>query len=96
MSKCKQFGTRSGPTKCPNCATLIVFLKEFFEKVNFEKKLADDNKSMKISLHAEILIDKVYSDHPYANVQADPNSAFLTYVQRVLSWCFESYIIVLF
>ena len=27
--------------------TLIVFLKELFEKVNFEKKYADDNKSMK-------------------------------------------------
>ena len=41
---CKQFGPRSGPTECrpdlnPNRLTLslIVFLKDFFEKVNFEK-----------------------------------------------------------
>ena len=27
--------------------TLLVFLKEFFEKVDFEKKTADNNKSMK-------------------------------------------------
>ena len=27
--------------------TLIVFLNEFFENVNFQKKSADDNKSMK-------------------------------------------------
>ena len=27
--------------------TLIVFLKDFFEKVNFEIKSADDNKSTK-------------------------------------------------
>ena len=25
---------------------IILFLKEFFEKINFEKKSADDNKSM--------------------------------------------------
>ena len=31
----KQFGSRSGPTKL--FATLMVILKEFFEKVNFEK-----------------------------------------------------------
>ena len=34
-----------GPDLDPNHLTLIVFLKEFFEKVNFEKKL--DNKTMK-------------------------------------------------
>ena len=39
----KQFEPRSGPTKCPAWSgsklfdTLIVFLKEFFEKVDFEK-----------------------------------------------------------
>ena len=50
---CKQFAPRSGPTEVgldldPNCLdTLVVFLKEFFEKVNYEKKFADDNKSMK-------------------------------------------------
>ena len=27
--------------------TLIVFLNDLFQKVNFEKKTADDNKSMK-------------------------------------------------
>ena len=30
-----------------------MFLKEFFEKVNFEKKSSDDNKSMKITQHAK-------------------------------------------
>ena len=40
---CKQFGSRPGPTFCRSWSgailfdTLIVFLKEFFEKVNFEK-----------------------------------------------------------
>ena len=40
---CKQFGPRSGPTKRRAWSgsklfdTLIVFLKEFFEIVNFEK-----------------------------------------------------------
>ena len=43
---CKQFGPRSGPNKAqqnvrsdldPNCLTLMVFLKEFFKKVDFEK-----------------------------------------------------------
>ena len=40
---CKQFGPRSGPTECWSFAgtklfdTLIVFLKEFFEKVDVEK-----------------------------------------------------------
>ena len=39
---CKQFGPRPGP-ECWSCSgsklfdTLIVFLKEFFEKVNFKK-----------------------------------------------------------
>ena len=31
----------------PNLLTLILFLKEFFEKVNFAKRLLEDNKSMK-------------------------------------------------
>ena len=41
---CKQFGPRSGPTACRSSSgsklfdTLQVFLKEFFEKVNFEKE----------------------------------------------------------
>ena len=41
---CKQFGRISGPKLF---YTLIVFLKYFFEKVNFEKCHKDDNKSMK-------------------------------------------------
>ena len=49
---CKEFGSSQdrhfvGPDLGPNHLTLIVFLKEFFEKVNFEKRSADDNKSMK-------------------------------------------------
>ena len=32
--------------------TLIVFLTEFFQKSNFEKKSTNDYKSMKITLHA--------------------------------------------
>ena len=31
----------------PNHLTLMVFLKEFFEKLNFEKQSADDKTSMK-------------------------------------------------
>ena len=48
---CKEFGPRSGPTECQSLPeskhsnTVIVFLKEFFEKVNFEKS-ADDSKRM--------------------------------------------------
>ena len=43
---CKQIGPRSGqtnvrPARDPICLTLR-FLKEFFEKVKFEKKIADD------------------------------------------------------
>ena len=40
---CKQFVSRPGPTKCRASSgfklfdTLIVFMKEFFEKVDFEK-----------------------------------------------------------
>ena len=37
---CKQFGHRSGPTLGPdldpNCLTVMVFLNEIFEKVDFE------------------------------------------------------------
>ena len=36
-----------GPDLDPNYLTFIVFLKEFFEKVEFGKKSADHNKSMK-------------------------------------------------
>ena len=37
----------SGLIRYPNCSiTLKVFLNKFFEKVDFEKKPADNNKSM--------------------------------------------------
>ena len=43
---CKQFDPNQvrhvvGPDLDPNCMTLMLFLKEFFEKVGFEKKSAD-------------------------------------------------------
>ena len=34
--------------------TLIMFLKDFLEKVNFKKKSADNNESMKFTQHAKI------------------------------------------
>ena len=55
---CKQFVPRPGPTKCPACSgsklfdTRMVFPKEYFEKVDFDKNSADDKKSWKISQHA--------------------------------------------
>ena len=51
---CKQFGPRPGPTECRSCSgsklfdTLIVFLKEFFEKVNFEKISRQHQKHEKL------------------------------------------------
>ena len=51
-NRCKKFGPRSGPTECRSWSgsklfdTWIVYLKEFFENINFEKEGADD-KSMK-------------------------------------------------
>ena len=52
---CKQFGTRSGLTKCRAWSgsklfdsLVLVFLEEFFEKVDFEKKSADVKKAWKI------------------------------------------------
>ena len=51
---CKQFGPRSGPTECRSRSgpkqldTLMVFLKVFFEKVNFEiSEQTTDFKRMK-------------------------------------------------
>ena len=47
---CKQFGPRSGLTEYPVgsrsklLVTLIVFLRKYFEEVNFEKKSVDDDK----------------------------------------------------
>ena len=51
---CKQYGPRSGQTKCRACSgsklfdTQMVFLKEFFEKDDFEK-ISRRQKSIKIS-----------------------------------------------
>ena len=42
-----------GPDLDPNCLTLMVFRKEFFEEVNFRKKSIDDKKASKITLHAK-------------------------------------------
>ena len=36
-----------GPNLDPNCLTLMIFSKEYFAEVDFEKKPAEDNKSMK-------------------------------------------------
>ena len=50
---CEQFGPRSGPTKrlaWSGSTDARYFLKEFFEKVNFEKKSADYRKIMKNNL----------------------------------------------
>ena len=51
---CKQFGPRSGPTKCQSLSgskpfdTLIVFLNFFMKRFFFlKKKSTDDNKSKK-------------------------------------------------
>ena len=44
---CKQFGTRSGPTKLFD--TLMVFWNEFFKKVNFEKEIQQNSKTFKIT-----------------------------------------------
>ena len=47
---CKQFGPRSGPTEhwarsgSKLFDTLMVFLKEFFEKIDFGKKISADDK----------------------------------------------------
>ena len=47
---CKQLGPKSGPTEHPAGSgskvfdTLIVFLKEFLEKSDFEKKSVDNKK----------------------------------------------------
>ena len=50
----KQFGPRSGPANRRACSgsklfdILMVFLKEFFQKVNNEKKSAEDKKNEKL------------------------------------------------
>ena len=50
---CKQFGSRSGPTECPSdldadCLSLMLLLKEFFEKVDFENNLQTTNNPEKL------------------------------------------------
>ena len=49
------------PDLDPNCMTLMVFLKELFYKVDFEKKSADDNKSMKNYPVGKMLMILVYA-----------------------------------
>ena len=50
---CKKFGPRSGATQCRAWSgsklfdILMVFLKEFFETVDFEKKQQTTKKGMK-------------------------------------------------
>ena len=56
---CKQFGTRSEGTKHQAWSgsklydTLRVFLKYFYEKLDFQKKLADDKKAWKVTQHTK-------------------------------------------
>ena len=73
---CKQFVSRSGLTNCrarsgsKQFDTLMVSLKEFFEKVNFEKKSADDKKAEKLPSRQRVKkqkqkwvkIDQVYKE----------------------------------
>ena len=52
----EQFGPRSSPTKHQpdldqDCLTLMIFTKEFFIKVNFEK-ISRQEKACKITHHA--------------------------------------------
>ena len=64
-SLCKQFGPRSGPTKCPAWSgsklngTLMVILKEFFEKVDSEK-ISRRQKSMQNYPGSKELMQYVY------------------------------------
>ena len=56
---CKQFASRSEPTERRSWSgselfyTLIVFLEEFFEKVNFEKSQQMTAKAWKVTQHAK-------------------------------------------
>ena len=58
----KQFGPRSGPTICPAWSrsnlfdTQMVFLKEFLEKVDFEKNQQTTIKSMKNYLSIKLIL----------------------------------------
>ena len=63
---CKQFGPRSGPTNGRAWSgfklfdTLMVFLKEFFEKADFERNQQTTKKHEKFSVGKEL------NDFPYS------------------------------
>ena len=77
---CKQFGPRSGLKECRSWSgsnlfdTLIVFLKEFFEKVNFENRLQTAVKAWKIPS-----MQRVYPLSATYNLQQTPNSNFTAF-----------------
>ena len=52
-----------GPNLGPNCLTLMVFLKEFFERVDFEKNLqmAKKHKKLPMGQRVKVLCCKLYS-----------------------------------
>ena len=64
---CKQFGPRSGLTNVepdldPNCFdTLMVFLKEFLKKVDFEKNRHTTKKYAKIPSRQRVILTLVYT-----------------------------------
>ena len=76
---CKQFGTWSGPTKCQAWSgsklfdTLMIFLKELFEKVDFEKNRQTTKKIMKKYPACQELI------FVFQNIS--------TYIGRLFCWC---------
>ena len=83
---CKQVGPRSAPTQYQDWSrsdlfdTQMVFLKEFLEKVDFEKKSADDKNAWKITQGAK---SKVHS------VVIRLNMVILTlYMLGIFSWFF--------
>ena len=59
---CKQFGPSSGPTKCRVCSgskqfdTLIIFLKEFFKNIDFEKNQQTTKKMQNFPI-GKVLMD---------------------------------------
>ena len=50
IGRCKQFGTRLGPTRCwaKLCATQMIFLKDFF-KINFSINQQTTKKHVKVA-----------------------------------------------
>ena len=72
-----------GPDLDPNHLTLIVFLKEFFDKVNFEKKIRGQQKSMKNYLACKELKSFLFS-HLSGFVRFDslrPSQQFFNHVR---------------